>query len=157
MEKIIIFGKRYLNSRILAHHIVTMVTYNIYCFFRNSTVCGVHSGKVSKKFIGNFYFWGITWVISICLWFESGDSSDSIMSIWVQRSRLPWPVNIKIKEFKLSLNWFFSISYQIPREFSATARWPHWIFGLLSRPHFSPLKRMTAAKYEGLWTRQGAV
>ena len=26
-----------------------------------------HSGKVSKKFIGNFYFWGITLIIYICM------------------------------------------------------------------------------------------
>ena len=36
-----------------------MVTYHFYCIFE--TVLGrEHSGKVSKTFIGNFYFWGIT-------------------------------------------------------------------------------------------------
>ena len=36
----------------LAHHIARMVTYNIYCFFRNSTVCC--QGKFQKNSSATF-------------------------------------------------------------------------------------------------------
>ena len=37
-----------------------MVTYHFYCFSFETVLGREHSGKLSKKFMGNFYFRGIT-------------------------------------------------------------------------------------------------
>ena len=62
-----------------------MVTYHFYCIFE--TVLGrEHSGKVSKKFIGKFYFWGITLRVIFWEYRESEDTHEKSIFLLLNQS-----------------------------------------------------------------------
>ena len=104
----------------------------------------------------------IFWVISIRLWFASGDELVSIMSVWIQMSCLTWQVNIKPK--MRSLNCFSLASHShkcsekslsISRdEIGSVKTWERlcqfsgFCLGHTFRPGPSETKRMTAENIE---------